>query len=89
VAGTQAHKPQIFEFYGDGLIHYGFGNLFFDQPFWGNSRFFMDTLWLYDGRLMTVELFPGIIEQQARPRLMTPEERLNFMFFMLRQQNGF
>lgn len=89
VAGTQAHKPQVFEFYGSGLIHYGFGNLFFDQPFWGNSRFFMDTLWLYEGRLLTVELFPGIIEQQARPRLMTPEERLNFMFFMLRQQNGF
>ncbi|MEO0563259.1 MAG: CapA family protein [Chloroflexota bacterium] len=44
VAGTHAHKPQTFEFYNtvrgeQTLLHYGLGNLFFDQPFWGNSRF--------------------------------------------------
>jgi enterochelin esterase-like enzyme len=89
VAGTAAHKPQIFEFYGDGFIHYGMGNLFFDQPFWGNMRFFMDTLLLYDGKLMSVELFPGIIDDNVRPRLMTAEERQNFLFFMFREQNGF
>lgn len=89
VGGTAAHKPQTFQFYNDRLIHHGFGNLFFDQPFWGNSRFFMDTLLLYDGRLMSLELFPGIIDNQVRPRLMTAEERANFLFFMLRQQNGF
>jgi len=89
VAGTAAHKPQTFQFYGGKLIHHGMGNLFFDQPFWGNRRFFMDTLLLYDGRLMGVELFPGIIDDLYRPRLMTPEERENFLFFMLRQQSGF
>lgn len=89
VGGTAAHKPQIFQYYGDRLIHHGFGNLFFDQPFWGNSRFFMDTLLLYDGKLMSIELFPGIIDNQYRPRLMNTEERENWMYFMLRQKSGF
>lgn len=94
VIGSQAHKPQTFEFYptrrGEtAFIHYGLGNLFFDQPFWGNQRFFLDTLYIYDGQLRGVELFTGIIDDLARPRLMTADERLNFMFFMLVEQNGF
>jgi len=89
VLGTAAHKPQTYEFYGDSFIHYGMGNLYFDQPFWGNIRFFMNTFYIYDGQLRGIELFPGIIEDLGRPRLMTPEERANFLFFMLREQNGF
>ncbi|MCA9888178.1 MAG: CapA family protein [Anaerolineae bacterium] len=94
VVNTAAHKPQIFEFYstqrGDrAVLHYGLGNLFFDQPFWGNSRFFMDTLYIYENRFIGVELFPGLIDDLARPHLMTPDEREQFLFFMLRQQNGF
>ncbi|MGB1288541.1 MAG: CapA family protein, partial [Aggregatilineales bacterium] len=94
VAGTSAHKPQTYEFLGtddsrQAFIHHGMGNLYFDQPFWGNSRFFMNTLYIYEGQLLTVEVFPGIIDDLARPRLMTPEERENFLFFMFNQQNGF
>jgi poly-gamma-glutamate synthesis protein (capsule biosynthesis protein) len=94
VIGTAAHKPQIVEFYAtrdarQAFIHYGLGNLYFDQPFWGNMRFFMDTLYIHQGRLLGVEIFPGIIDDNARPRLMNPEERFNFLFFMFRQQNGF
>lgn len=89
VIGTAPHKPQTFEFFGASLIHYGLGNLYFDQPFWGNVRFFMDTLLVYDGRWVGVELFTGIIEDDVRPHLMTPEERANFLFFMFRQENGF
>ncbi len=95
VVGTQAHKPQTFEFYtpvdgGDEvLLHYGMGNLFFDQPFWGNVRFFMDQLFIYEGRLLTVDLYTGIIDDLARPRPMTPDERENFLQFMFIQQNGF
>jgi poly-gamma-glutamate synthesis protein (capsule biosynthesis protein) len=89
VLGTAPHKPQTFEFVGQSFIHYGLGNLYFDQPFWGNMRFFMDTLLVYDGRWVGMELFAGIIEDNVRPRLMTPEERANFLFFMFRQQNGF
>ena len=94
VIGSQAHKPQTFEFYptrrGEtAFIHYGLGNLFFDQPFWGNQRFFLDTLYIYDGQLRGIELFTGIIDDLARPRLMTADDRHNFMFFMLVEQNGF
>lgn len=94
VIGTQAHKPQTFEFYhtkrGEtAFIHYGLGNLFFDQNFWGNERFFMDTLYIESGQLRSIELFPGIIEDSARPRLMSLDERKNFLFFMFVEQNGF
>lgn len=94
VIGTAPHKPGIVEFYAadDGdtaFLHYGLGNFFFDQPWWGNRRVFLDTLYLYEGRLLTVELFPGIIDDEARPRLMTPNERRDFLHFMFIQQNGF
>lgn len=94
VIGTAPHKPQSVEFYATAqgeiaFLHYGLGNLFFDQPFWGNMRFFMDTALVYDGQLRAFELFPGIIDGNARPRLMTPDERENFLFFMLRQHSGF
>jgi poly-gamma-glutamate synthesis protein (capsule biosynthesis protein) len=93
VIGTQAHKPQTFEFYNSvrgepAFIHYGLGNLFFDQPFWGNMRFFMDELYIYEGRLLTVDLFTGIIDDLTRPRPMTPDERFNFLAFMFNTQGG-
>ncbi|MGA9533282.1 MAG: CapA family protein, partial [Anaerolineales bacterium] len=31
VSGSQAHQPMGFEYRGDSVIHYGLGNLFFDQ----------------------------------------------------------
>jgi enterochelin esterase-like enzyme len=94
VIGTQAHKPQTFEFYSastgkQAFIHYGLGNLFFDQPFWGNSRFFMDELYIYEGRLLNVDLFTGIIEDNARPRPMTDDEAHNFLAFMFNTQGNF
>ena len=94
VIGTQAHKPQTFEFYATGrdseaFIHYGLGNLFFDQPYWGNVRFFMDQLFIYEGRLLTVDLFTGIIEDAGRPRPMDAYEQENFLAFMFVTQNGF
>jgi len=94
IIGTAEHKPMTFEYYqtrrGETtFIHYGLGNLFFDQTFWGNMRFFMDTIYVYDGQLLTVELFPGIIDDMARPRLIQGEEQFNFLHFMLAQKNGF
>jgi len=34
VSGSQAHQPHIYEFWGDTFVHYGLGNLFFDQLGW-------------------------------------------------------
>ncbi len=79
VIGTQAHHPQIMEFYRatpnrEAFIHYGTGNLYFDELYY-DSMFFMDDLFIYEGRLVTVHLFTGIIDDYARPRPMTPAER--------------
>jgi len=94
VIGTAEHKPMTFEFYqtrrGEtAFIHYGLGNLFFDQLPWGNRRFFLDTLYIYDGNLLAVELFPGIIDDRARPRLLAGEDLYNFLHFMFVQKNEF
>lgn len=76
VSGSQGHHAQGFDFAGDAFIHYGLGNLFFDQmDQMGTRQTFVDTYVIYDGRLLSVELWTGLIENYARPRLMTDEER--------------
>lgn len=76
VSGSQAHHAQGFAFEGDAFIHYGLGNLFFDQmDQLGTRQSFVDVYTIYDGRLINVELWTGLIENYARPRTMTPEER--------------
>lgn len=85
VSGSQAHYPQMMEFYGDAFIHYGLGNLFFDQmgdQDWmppGIRREFYDRYVIYDGKLISVELLTGILEDYSRPRLMTSNERDGFL----------
>lgn len=80
VSGSQAHHAQGFAFAGDTFIHYGPGNLFFDQmDMMGTRQMFVDTYVIYDGRLVSVELWTGLIENWARPRLMTPEERADLL----------
>jgi poly-gamma-glutamate synthesis protein (capsule biosynthesis protein) len=80
VSGSQAHHAQGFGFHAGGWIHYGPGNLFFDQMDWlGTRQALVDLLTIYDGRLVGVELWTGLIEQYARPRLMTPAERQNLL----------
>ncbi len=80
VSGSQAHQPQGFEFYDGGFIHYGPGNLFFDQmDRIQNREMFVDRHVFYDGRHISTELLTGLIEDYARPRPMTVEERLDFL----------
>lgn len=84
VSGSQGHHAQGFDFYNDAFIHYGLGNLFFDQmDMLGTRQTFVDTYTIYDGRLLSVDLWTGLIEDYSRPRLMTAEERaqaLNALF---------
>ena len=49
----------------------------------------MDELFIYEGRLLTMDLFPGIIEDLARPRPMTADEQRNFLAFMFNTQGAF
>jgi poly-gamma-glutamate synthesis protein (capsule biosynthesis protein) len=93
VIGTSSHFPQTFEFYAnargtDSLIHYGLGNLYFDQQFFAGVRFFMDGVYIYEGRVLTIDLFTGLIEAQARPRAMDAAERENFLYLIFNEYGG-
>jgi hypothetical protein len=84
VSGSQAHFAQVMEFHHGSFIHYGLGNLFFDQmgdipPQPGIRRMFMDRHIIYDGKYISTELLTGMMEDYARPRMMTPEERAAFL----------
>jgi Bacterial capsule synthesis protein PGA_cap len=77
VSGSQAHQPQAMEFLGSSFIHYGLGNLFFDQydvsP--ATRQGFIDRHIFYDGRYIGTELLTIEFVDYARPRSMTTGER--------------
>ena len=76
VSGSQAHQPQGFDFVNGSFIHYGLGNLFFDQMQSLETRQeFVDRHVFYDGRHISTEILTDILEDYARPRPMTDEER--------------
>lgn len=82
VSGSQAHMPQIMQPMSDRWIHYGLGNLFFDQmdrPVAGTRDEFLDRLIFYNGRLLQVELITAVLEDYSQPRLMTADERETFL----------
>lgn len=79
VSGSQAHQPQGLEFYKNSFIHYGLGNLFFDQYHFCTDYAcddgFIDMHVFYNGEYIGNELITIVFEDYARPRLMNPEER--------------
>jgi poly-gamma-glutamate synthesis protein (capsule biosynthesis protein) len=84
VSGSQAHFAQMMEFYNGSFIHYGLGNLFFDQmgdiPYHpGIRREFIDRYVIYKGKVISVELLTNMLMDYSRPRVMTPEERASFL----------
>jgi poly-gamma-glutamate synthesis protein (capsule biosynthesis protein) len=84
VSGSQAHMPQTFEFYKSSLIHYGLGNLFFDQMGGAGSespkrREFLDRHVFYDGHYLGTEVLTYLLEDFSRPVPMTPLERIQFL----------
>ena len=57
-------------------MHYGVGNLFFDQMQARNLREnFIDRYLVYDNKLLGVELLTTIRDEAALPRTMTLDER--------------
>ncbi len=86
VSGSQAHHPMAMEFYGNSFIHYGLGNLFFDQM-WvdtvtipeGTRKEFIDRHVFYKGKHISTELLTAYLEDYSRPRPMTPAERQDFL----------
>jgi hypothetical protein len=83
VSGSQAHQPHGMELLGDSFLHYGLGNLFFDQfgfcPERACDDAFIDRHVIYDGRYISTELIPIKFIDWARPRPMTAEESAKFL----------
>jgi poly-gamma-glutamate capsule biosynthesis protein CapA/YwtB (metallophosphatase superfamily) len=80
VQGSQAHQPQSFEFWNGTFIHYGLGNLFFDQMASPSVRQeFLDRHVIYDGRYLSTELLTAFLEDYSQPRPMTADERAEFL----------
>lgn len=90
VSGSQAHQPHLVEFYGNSLIHYGLGNLFFDQLGWSEDtdKAFLDRHIFYDGKYLGVELITVQFFNWSTPTLMTPEARA-IMLQRLFTESGF
>lgn len=99
VSGSQSHHPQAIEFTGSSFIHYGLGNLFFDQWFLAHynpklhinkDKAFIDLHYFYDGNYIGTRLIPLQFIDNARPRPMTLEERIPFMdeFYKYSLWNG-
>lgn len=88
VSGSQSHVPAAMEFNGASFIHYGLGNLFFDQmshlmddgsTIYDTRYLFIDRHVFYDNKYLGTELLSYIIENYARPRPMTEAERTKFL----------
>ena len=77
VSGSQAHQPHVYEFRGESFIHYGLGNLFFDQLGWydDSDKAFLDRHVFYDGKYLGVELLTVQFFNWSTPSLMTVEAR--------------
>lgn len=88
VSGSQAHFPHLMKFRGASFIHFGLGNLFFDQMTYtlpngkvidGTRREFIDRHIFYDGKYLGVELLTAMLEDFSRPRPMNERERTQFL----------
>ena len=74
VVGTSAHQPQTFELYGDGVIYYGLGNLFFDQIWWpGTTRSLVLVHHIYKDKLLQTEIVPTVYGEEMQTRLLDEE----------------
>ena len=81
VSGTQAHQPHGMDFHADAFLHYGLGNLFFDQLKEGTPmrQAFIDRHIFYNGRYISTELITIWFVDYAKPRFMTPDERADLL----------
>lgn len=80
VNGSQSHVGKAMEIWNHSFIHYGLGNLFFDQPeFYITYDGFIQKHFFYQGRHISTQLLTITLEATAKPRLMTSDERQKFL----------
>lgn len=75
VVGSQAHQPQTYELYKDGIIFYGTGNLFFDQYMWiGTRQGMILSHYIYDGVHIQSKITPIYTDRDLKPSIATQEQ---------------
>lgn len=81
VSGSQAHQPHGMGFYGDNLMMYGLGNLFFDQVGVSEdtARAMIARHVIYDGRYISTEIFTVRFFDYSKPSYMDAEDRLKLL----------
>jgi poly-gamma-glutamate synthesis protein (capsule biosynthesis protein) len=93
VSGSQSHHPQGFEYTGSTFIHYGLGNLFFDQWYLANynpadhankDKSIIDFHYFYDNEYINTRFITMQFIDNAKPRLMTEDERELFLLEIYR-----
>lgn len=81
VSGSQSHMPMAFNLSADRVIHYGLGNLFFDQAYFlpETTEATIDRYIFYDNRLLGVEIATIKFINLAQNDWMTQEERSDLL----------
>jgi poly-gamma-glutamate synthesis protein (capsule biosynthesis protein) len=85
VTGVHPHWVQKMEYYGDGVIFYGIGNLLFDQMWSERTREgVMVRHYFYGDSHVGFDLIPTIIYEGAQPRPVTEDvdtmRIINYLF---------
>lgn len=80
VVGTSAHQPQTFELYGDGVIYYGLGNLFFDQDQWpGTTRSLILIHYFYADKHIQTQIVPTVYDNTYQTKVMEVNNAEQFL----------
>lgn len=86
VMGSQAHCPHPWEMHHGAYVAYGPGNLYFDQ-FWHPVRdSAQNKLYIHAGKLLTVGHLYTRMEERGRPRILSDDERTEFLADMAKAQ---
>ena len=81
VSGSQSHIPMEFDVSGTNFVHYGLGNLFFDQAFFlpETAEAFIDRHIFYDGKYINTQLLTIRFTNYALSHYMEPDDRAQLL----------
>ncbi|MHC1772656.1 MAG: CapA family protein [Flexilinea sp.] len=83
VSGSQAHIPQGMTFVDQTFIHFGLGNLLFDQMSDVERDSFFDRHYFYNGKYIGNILETIRLENYSQPRFLKGDERSSFLNLIL------
>ena len=81
VSGSQSHIPMEFDVSSTNFVHYGLGNLFFDQAFFlpETAEAFIDRHIFYDGKYINTELLTIRFTNYAISHYMEADDRAQLL----------